>query len=61
MAAIQSGQLVDVLKAFRPEPLPVLLYIAMRENQPGRVRAMIDYLLTKAHEGHILSEHTRCT
>ena len=59
MAAIQSGQLVEVLKAFRPDPLPVFLYFATRENQPGRVRAMIDYLLTKAREGHFSNEHSR--
>ena len=43
--AIQSGQLVEVLERFRPDPLNVFLYYPSRENLASRVKVMIDFLI----------------
>lgn len=56
-AYLDSGQLVEVLPDFRPEPLPAFIVVAHRQNISHRVRVFMEwleqllapYLLPKCH------------
>jgi DNA-binding transcriptional LysR family regulator len=41
---LASGQLVEVLPQYRPEPMPVSLLYAHRRNLPKRVRVFMDWM-----------------
>ena len=42
--SLASGELVEVLPQFRPEPMPVSLLYAHRRNLPKRVRVFMDWV-----------------
>jgi DNA-binding transcriptional LysR family regulator len=41
---LASGELVEVMPQFRPEPMPVSLLYAHRRNLPKRVRVFMDWI-----------------
>jgi DNA-binding transcriptional LysR family regulator len=45
--AIKKGNVVELLRKFRPDPLAVKIYFPSRDHQPNKVRVFIDYLLDK--------------
>ena len=44
-SALEKGQVVELFRKFRPDPLTVKIYFSSREHQPRKVRVFIDYLL----------------
>jgi len=49
-AALASGELVEVLPAFRAEPMPVSIIFPNRRNQSRRVRVFMDWLASLLKE-----------
>lgn len=48
--AIKKGDVVELLRKFRPDPLAVKIYFPSRDHQPKKVRVFIDYLSTDLGE-----------
>ena len=40
--AVKAGQLEEVLKSYRPPPMPISIVFATRRHMPQRLRAFID-------------------
>jgi LysR family transcriptional regulator, regulator for bpeEF and oprC len=43
-AAVQAGELIEVLAKFRPSPMPISLVYASTRHVPQRLRLLIDTL-----------------
>jgi DNA-binding transcriptional LysR family regulator len=44
-AALEKGEVVEIFRKFRSDPLTVKIYFPSRDHQPKKVRVFIDYLL----------------